>query len=429
MLPALLQETASEQPQHYLIMESEFHHMPEGVHAIPSHLLDLRPDSEVDHDLLHPKPVSGEKNVWFFWHAGFTKMHSYTQRNVRAWHRRFSKLGWTVRVIDRVPSSPLNVANFLDISDPTIFPRAFVDGTIGGDYAPQHTSDLVRWPLLLRYGGVYADVGMMQIGDLDRLWNETIGDPNSRFEVLAYNCGSVEERSLANYFLASGRNNALFARCQKLFLELWAADGGKTSTEGMSNSPLLKGVPLMGDETLSFEENGKKFGPDEARKMLTDYITQGQVLSLVMGLVDEEDAWHGPKYCAEHIYAIEYMVGSQLINEYTSWNGQRAFDLMSLPIPSSGTEESEDQKLAKEIVQACLQKSFGFKLAHGLIIRVLGDTLGSLWRKHEGTDNMPGTYGYCLRQGMIYWNQDALPERMQFKEIAPFKTGPLLREN
>jgi hypothetical protein len=186
---------------------------------------------------------------------------------------------------------------------------------------------------------------------------------------------------------------------------------------------------MMGDETLSFEENGKKFGPDEARKMLTDYITQGQVLSLVMGLVDEEDAWHGPKYCAEHIYAIEYMVGSQLINEYTSWNGQRAFDLMSLPLPSPGTEESEDQKLAREIVQACLQKSFGFKLAHGLIIRVLGDTLGSLWRKHDGTDNMPGTYAHCLRQGMIYWNQDALPEDMQFKEIAPFKTGPLLREN
>jgi len=24
-------------------------------------------------------------------------MHPYTQRNVRAWHRRFSKQGWTIR--------------------------------------------------------------------------------------------------------------------------------------------------------------------------------------------------------------------------------------------------------------------------------------------------------------------------------------------
>ena len=36
------------------------------------------------------------------------------------------------------------------------FPRAFVEGRIGGEHAAQHTSDLVRFPLLLRYGGVYA---------------------------------------------------------------------------------------------------------------------------------------------------------------------------------------------------------------------------------------------------------------------------------
>lgn len=409
-------------------MESEFYHRPEGVHAIPSDLLDLRPDVEVDHDLLHPKPISGEKNIWFFWHSGFVNMHPYTQRNIRAWHRRFSKLGWTVRVMDRLPSSPLNIANFLDISDPATFPRAFVDGTIGGDYAPQHTSDLVRWPLLLKYGGVYADVGMMQIGDLDRLWKETIGNPDSRFEVFAHNAGGVEVRDLANYFLASRRENPLFSRCHKLFLELWAADGGKTSTEGMHSSPLLKGVPIMGDGTLSFEENGKKFSPEEVGKMLTDYITQGQVMALVMGLVDEEDAWNGPKYVAEHVYGIEYMVNSQLINEYTQWNGPRAFELMSLPLPKDGEEESVDQKQAREIVEACLQKSFGFKLAHGLILRVLGETLGSLWRKHEGSDNVPGTYAHWLRYGMIYWTQDRLPDALEFKEIEPFKKGPLLRE-
>lgn len=408
-------------------MESDYQ-IPEGVHAIPSAFLDLRPDSGVDHDLLHPQPVSSEKNIWFFWHSGFANMHPYTQRNIRAWHRRFSKQGWAVRVMDRLAGSPLNIANFLDTTDPATFPRAFVDGTIGGDYAPQHTSDLVRWPLLLKYGGVYADVGLMQIGDLDKLWNETIANDSSRYEVLSYNCGGADERSLANYFLASRRNNPLFERCHRLFLELWAADGGKTSTEGMHSSPLLKGAPIMGDNALTFEENGKKFSAEEVGKMLTDYITQGQVLVLVMGLIDEEDGWNGPKYSAEHVFAIEYMIGSQLINEYTAWNGSRAFELMSLHLPKDGEVESEDQKLARGIVEACLQKSFGFKLAHGLIIRVLGETLGSLWRKHTGSDNVPGTYAHWLRQGMIYWTPDELPEALDFKEIAPFKRGPLLRE-
>ena len=330
--------------------------------------------------------------------------------------------------MNRLPGSPLNIANFLDTTDPATFPRAFVDGTIGGDYAPQHTSDLVRWPLLLKYGGVYADVGLMQIGDLDKLWNETIANDDSRYEVLSYNCGGADERNLANYFLASRRNNPLFERCHRLFLELWAADGGKTSTEGMHSSPLLKGAPIMGDNALTFEENGKKFSAEEVGKMLTDYITQGQVLVLVMGLIDEEDGWNGPKYSAEHVFAIEYMIGSQLINEYTAWNGPRAFELMSLHLPKDGEVESEDQKLARGIVEACLQKSFGFKLAHGLIVRVLGETLGSLWRKHTGSDNVPGTYAHWLRQGMIYWTPDKLPEALDFKEIAPFKRGPLLRE-
>lgn len=422
----LLDHTSSGQLQQDT-MDSQIYPLPAGLHAIPTHVLDLRPDSEVDHDLLHPKPVSDEKNIWFFWHSGYTHMHRYTRRNIRAWHRRFSQQGWAIRVLDRLPSSPLNVANFLDVSDPGTFPRAFVDGTIGGDYAPQHTSDLVRWPLLLKYGGVYADVGMIQIGDLDRLWRETVGNPASRFEVLSYNAGGVEVRSLTNYFLASGRNNPLFARCHRLLLRLWAADGGKASTEGMYSSPLLRGIPLMGG-SFTIEEEERKIGAEEVSRMLTDYIIQGQVMTMVMGLIDEEDGWDGPKYVAEHVYGIEYMVGSQLINDITGWDGQKAFNLMSLSLPKEGEVESAEQKQAREIVEACLQKSFGFKLAHGLILRVFGDTLGSLWRKHDGSDNVPGTYAHWLRHGTVYWNQDGIPPTLEFKVIEPFKRGPLLRE-
>jgi len=42
------------------------------------------------------------------------------------------------------------------VGDLGTFPQAFVEGRIGGEHAAQHTSDLVRFPLLLRYGGVYA---------------------------------------------------------------------------------------------------------------------------------------------------------------------------------------------------------------------------------------------------------------------------------
>ncbi|PHH70730.1 hypothetical protein CDD80_5770 [Ophiocordyceps camponoti-rufipedis] len=399
--------------------------LPKGVCVIPLERLDLREDVDIDDDLNTPQPVRDEKNIWFFWHSGFPNLHPYAKRTVRAWHRRFSKQGWVIRVLDRHPGSPFNVSNFLDVNDRRIFPQAFIDGNLAGTYAAQHTSDLVRFPLLLRYGGVYADVGLIQIGDLDRLWNETIGDPRSPFEVLSYNYGGVDSRGLTNYFLASGRDNALFTRCHRLLLSLWA---GRTNTDGLHASPLLKGVPLMDTTGLSFTEGEKTYGPDEISRMLSDYIIQGQVITLVMGLVDEEDDWHGPRYVAEHVYAMHYMPGSQLINEMASWNGPKQFELMSLPLPRAGQDESQDQQLARQIVEACLRQSFGFKLAHGLITRVMGDTLGSLWRKHAGADDVAGTYGHWLRHGTVYWCPEELPPRLEFTEMAPFRTGLLLGE-
>ncbi|KAI9931143.1 hypothetical protein ASPWEDRAFT_22994 [Aspergillus wentii DTO 134E9] len=400
--------------------------LPAGMHPIPSSLLDLRPDADIDIDLLHPPPVTSAKNIWFFWHSGYAHMHPYTQRTVRAWHRRFTKQGWTIRVLDRHPASPANVSNFLDVTDETLFPRAFIEQTISGTYALQHTSDLVRWPLLLRYGGVYADVGMMQIGDLDALWNETIANVHSPYEVLSYSAGGNEMYSLCNYFLAALPGNALFARCHKLLLALWGADGGKTSSEGMHASPLLRGIPLMGGTFTITDDDGTFIGPDETSRLLTDYIIQGQAITAVMGLVDAEDNWDGPAYSVVHVYALNFMEGSQLVNEFTAWDGRRAFELMSLRMPGEGEGESEEQGKAREIVEACLSRSFGFKLAHGLILRVNKVTLGSLWRDNPGSDVVDGTYAAWLRYGMVYWCQDTVPGRVELPLIAPSKVGRLL---
>lgn len=402
--------------------------IPHGLYAIPDELLDLRPDNEIDNDILHPRPVCGIKNIWFYWHNGYINMHPYGQRTIRAWHCRFSKLGWTVRVVDREPGSSMHISNFIDINDPDNFPKAFTEGTLRGRYSVQHSSDLVRFPLLLKYGGVYADVGMMQIGDLDRMWNATVGNPDSPYEILAYNAGPAEKRNLTNYFIATNTDNPLIQRSHRLLLALWAEDGGKTCTDGMHASGLLKDLALT-PFNLSFNEDGKVYSADDVTRMLADYIIQGQALSMVMNTEDAEDGWNGPKYSAEHVYAIDYMVGSQLINEMTAWNGPRQFELMSLPLPKEGETESQDQKLAREIVEACLGKSFGFKLATGLIVRLLGDTLSSLWRRHTGADNEPGTYADYLRYGMRYWNQKELPDRQKWEVLRPIKVGPLLRES
>lgn len=441
-------------------METYEYPIPPGVHAIPPDDLDLRPDAEIDALLLHPSPVpeGHEKNIWFFWHSGYATMHPYAQRTVRAYHRRFARRGWTVRVLDMSEdrglsstssSSPGHVSRFLNVADPALFPRAFREGAITGTYARQHTSDLVRWPLLLRYGGVYADVGLMPIGDLDRLWEASVGagspgrgQHSPRYEVLSFHMGSptddseagaVERYGLTNYFLGARRGNPLFLRCHRLLLALWAegegeGEGGgfRTSTEGMHRSGLLRGVPLL--------DGGGGHAPD-VQVALSDYIVQGQAMKMVMGSIDDEDdegeadtgGWDGPAYVAARVYAMDYMVGSQLVNEMTAWRGERAFELLSLRLPGEGETESAEQRAARDIVEACLARSFSFKLAHGLILAVLGDTLGSLWRRHEGSDDVPGTYAHWLRYGMVHWCPDDLPPPTPFRRIKPFKKGPLLK--
>ncbi|PMD48947.1 hypothetical protein L207DRAFT_540010 [Hyaloscypha variabilis F] len=395
--------------------------LPNGCHIVPAHLLDLRPDSDVDKATQNPPPItSSEKNIWFYWSTGYETMHNCTKRTVRSWYRRFTKQGWTIRVVNRAPGSPSNVENFLDTQDPTIFPQESIDGTIGGEFGPQYTSDFVRFPLLIKYGGFYADVGVMQIGDLDRLWNETIGNTDSRFEVVSHNRGGVDGRSLTNYFMGSGRENRFFQRCHELFLAVWNKNGGRVSTKGMHTSPLLKRVPLMRHHSeISLKQ----------QEELTDYHTHEQVMSIVMGLVDAESDWDGPKYVAEKIYGIEEAEYFDLINEMTGYDGETAFKLMSLQLPERVDFENDDQRLAREIVGACLQKSFALKLAHGMVVKIAGETLGSLWRANEGSDDVPGTYSHWLRYGMIYWNQSELSPALKFRIIAPTKFGTLLREN
>lgn len=48
------------------------------------------------------------------------------------------------------------------------------------------------------------------------------------------------------------------------------------------------------------------------------------------------------------MYGIDYLVGSQLVNEFTRCNGRRAFNLMALSLPKVGELESAEQMLARK---------------------------------------------------------------------------------
>jgi hypothetical protein len=369
-------------------------------------------------------PHEGSKSIFAFWHTGIHALPPYLLRNVIAWHRRFSPLGWTVYVLDTAPESPLNVANFIDTHSPSVVPAAFTNGTINGNYPAQHISDLIRYPLLLKYGGVYLDVGILQFGDLNWLWTEHITNPNSSYEFAGFTMSAGQGLQIVNFALMSGPNNPLIRRAHHTLLQVWK---GKTNTTGSHAHPLVSHVPLMhvGTEVVVDEKGqGKMVINDEA---MTDYAIQIQCMGSAQAWLDEENGWDGPKYAREKCWLVSMMDGAFAHEQMTGWSGQRQFDLLKLALPKLGEEESDDQALARRIVEKLVTDSWCLKLGHGFSAKLFGaDTLGMLWRKHDGSDCGESTYAGWLRWAEVSCCRNTNLEAMDVPVYEPTAKGRLL---
>lgn len=81
------------------------------------------------------------KNIWMYWHSGFADAPPLVRICVESWQRR--NPGWTVRVLDDT-----SLSQWIDMQDvrdcnPRITIQAF--------------ADVLRWRLLARHGGIWAD--------------------------------------------------------------------------------------------------------------------------------------------------------------------------------------------------------------------------------------------------------------------------------
>jgi hypothetical protein len=382
---------------------------------IPGTTLSPPPPSESQ--LLHlPRPIPpapGSKSIFAFWHAGFDALPPSSMRTVINWHRRFSSLGWTIYVLNTVPGSPLNVSNFIDTSSRSEVPEAFINGTINGTYARQHTSDLIRFPLLLKYGGIYLDVGVLQFGDLDWLWTEHITNPASPYDFAGFTMSPPPDGiSVANFMFMCEAGNPLIRRSHHILLKVWE---GKTNTTGAHQHPFVNHVPLM------------LVPPGASQAAMTDYAIQIQCMGAAQRWKDDDDDWDGPKYVREHCWLYD-MVSSAFSHEVaTNWSSQRQWELLKQKLPRSGEEETEDQALARSIVEHTVSKTWALKLAHGFLVELFGtDTLGVLWRKNEGSDCEDGTYAGWLRWAEVNLKQDHVPKPMDIPVYEPTIKAKLL---
>ena len=172
----------------------------------PVEILESQSNEEILESLTKYMPVTSEKNIWAFWHAGVRSMPSWNQRNIIDWIRIRGDSGWTVRVLDSVPDSPNHAVKFLDGS---LLPEAYKNSTMEGPWTGQHSADFVRGALLWTHGGICMDVGCILLRDLDRICWNTMTEQGSPYRIAAPHLWG---QTIANYFVAARKGDPFVKR-------------------------------------------------------------------------------------------------------------------------------------------------------------------------------------------------------------------------
>ncbi|KAK3315825.1 hypothetical protein B0H66DRAFT_271856 [Apodospora peruviana] len=368
------------------------------LELLPSSQLDARSDQEIISSLLQFQPVTSERNLWTFWDTGFHGMRPYVQRFIVGWVRRLGP-SWTVRVLDHVEGSPLNVHAFLP---PAEFHDAFNNRTMTGPYVGAHSGDIVRLPLIYHYGGIWMDAGTMLFRHVEDICWKVLEDPTTPYEIAGFAPGTEPGNDvIMNGFIAAKKGNGFIRRWHDVYLEIWK---GRTNCIGLQEHPLLRQVKKVHVP----QEMQEKFGIDNS--LMNDYVAHALAFKRIRMLQDSSDGFSGPEYWERHAFVLP--VQETFLAQITcEFDGQRMFDLLSLP-----RGEKDRDLLAEKLVQELLANASTMKLSHGLKNNKLVH-LSKLWDMPENADAdiAPGTYAAYLRWGSVHLRQTRVLQPLPVK--------------
>ncbi|OAQ65497.1 glycosyltransferase [Pochonia chlamydosporia 170] len=378
--------------------------VPVGLKLIPSDKLDVRSDEKIAAWLQQRHPVTSDKNVWAFWNKGYSQMPPWVQRNVINWVRRLGS-DWTVHLLDLVPGSETNVYHYLDKQ---FFPNAFNDNTMDGPHVGAHQGDIVRLPLLWKYGGVWMDVGTFLFRHVEDICWKLIEDPESPYEMSGF---TIELRpecdSMLNGFIAAKRNNPFIKRWLDIYLALWT---GATNSHDFHKHPLLKHLPLLCPAV-------DKMNCPNLNVMMenfSDYLSQTMCYERLRKLIDPADGFNGPEYFSKHMFLTPALQETFYFQQVTGWSGTRQFELLTTQRSGEGVVKDDKWQDAEDFVHKALANTSTMKLSHGPA-GALESFLADLWdsKEHCDADNVEGTFAAYLRYGSVHFDQT--------RELVPIK--------
>lgn len=357
----------------------------------PAEPLDTRSDEAILASLSNHRPVTSEKNIWAYWHAGVKAMPKWCQRNIIDWHRICGP-SWTVRVLDSVPDSPNHA---LKTIPPEMLPETFVKGTMAGQYVGPHSADFLRGACLYLFGGVFMDVGIILIRSLDRICWSQLEDPSSPYGI---SVPRMYDTAMANHFVASRKADPFIQRWHDLFVQVWQ---DRTSYQGMSRNPLF--AFMRNEGFAASQERGFTWEWAVTPTTVFEYITQVLVWMRLTMLEDAGDGFSGVDYAMNQVLWFDVLAENWGIESKIGFKGEDAFNLLATRLDAD--PESEEYKKAYAIVWHCLAQSSMQKVTHAKNLTKT-PALGSLWdlEEKEGGHG-EGTFADLLRYGATRFRQ------------------------
>lgn len=204
--------------------------------------------------ITHNKPstpvcsLSGEvrdRTIWAYWAQGYEEMPELFKLCVATWQRHNPH--WDVRVLSK--------ASVFDYLSEAELPNRFMH-----IFSHQAASDCVRLALLSRYGGIYMDVSILVLSDLDALCWDAIASGRKAAGVFFHPHFGTEafrhQDLTESWFLATQPGNPFFLRWRDLLCELLH---NRLDTEGLLHHPLYQGIDLSGIDRLNKQFVGLTF--------------------------------------------------------------------------------------------------------------------------------------------------------------------------
>ncbi|KAL4784467.1 hypothetical protein BJX76DRAFT_357067 [Aspergillus varians] len=352
-------------------------------------------DESITAKLKAPGPVTSERNLWAFWDRGFEAMVQWKQRNMINWVRRCGHR-WSVRLLDTVPGSRSHIQHFLPRE---ALPDAVWDGLMDGEHAGQHTSELVRLALLYHHGGVFMDVSILLLRDLEDLCWMPLEDENSPYRLSAWYHINMDQ--VFHSSLAARKHDPFLYRWMQVFLQMWK---GRRHAAGLHKHPLVRHLDLFQIKVFNIPADKDWAG-------FNDYTAILLAFQRVARNREPDGGLDGPAYVQQHLHLIS--VSDEMETGFAL--GEPLTRLLTLPVEADG----EEGEMARRYVYNTLGYSSVANYHQGIKYIGAPNPVAMKWNlaPAEGHDSLQGSWGDRLRYGSVHYQQTRTVEPVKMKEV------------